>query len=298
MIKKTIFNVILPIICICATAFAPISAFAAQCQDNCNQQQCCDPCEDQCCNNRMNWATFGGAAAVGAIAGVVAGVVAANSNSHRGHQGDPGATGATGPTGATGAAGSGGGGTGATGPTGAPGTPGAPGTGSTGPTGATGLGFVDATYPYPAGGDVTSLTFQFTALTAIALDIGLATTSGGVGVYVTTPDGITVPGTITSSITIGVPNFLNVTLGQTATITVNGSPDLLQGQYDVGIILPPGTISTGAVVDVVITEVNGNPVTLPDAAGIVIGAAALTADETFFNAQFPFPQIPITPVTP
>ena len=217
MIKKTIFNVILPIICICATAFAPISAFAAQCQDNCNQQQCCDPCEDQCCNNRMNWATFGGAAAVGAIAGVVAGVVAANSNSHRGHQGDPGATGATGPTGATGAAGSGGGGTGATGPTGAPGTPGAPGTGSTGPTGATGLGFVDATYPYPTGGDVFSAVFTFTNLSLATVTLPAGTAS--VGVYVTTPDGVTYNGVLPTTQVLEV-----VTLAALATVDVPVPP--------------------------------------------------------------------------
>lgn len=295
MIKKTIFNVILPIICICATAFAPISAFAAQCQDNCNQQQCCDPCEDQCCNNRMNWATFGGAAAVGAIAGVVAGVVAANSNSHRGHQGDPGATGATGPTGATGAAGSGGGGTGATGPTGAPGTPGAPGTGSTGPTGATGLGFVDATYPYPTGGDVFSAVFTFTNLSLATVTLPAGTAS--VGVYVTTPDGVTYNGVLPTTQVLEV-----VTLAALATVDVPVPPTtsttpLLQGQYDVGIILPGRTaVSTDVLMTVQVTSVNGStPITPFDEVGFVASAELLDTVPTFFNAQYPFPQVPVTP---
>lgn len=161
--------------------------------------------------------------------------------------------------------------TGEAGPTGLTGPQGPAGT-----AGTNGLGFTPAVVPPgqpDAGAPVTSMTFTFTTLVAIGV-------LGPFQAYVTTPDGRTVLGTTFNGI-----------LGSTATVTIPTGP-FFTGQYNVGIIAPAALLTLAGVVSATVTNINGNAVSPAlDDVGIVVAATLLTT-ETFFNAQYPFENVP------
>ena len=253
---KSLFNLVLASVCAVSTMATPreLSAETACCEE---RAECC---EDPAGGGwKYNFLTWGGAAAVGALAGFFAG----QNNGQRGKKGDSGSVGPTGPIGSTGLTGpigfgtvgptgptgpSGGpvgptGATGATGsgPTGATGTTGPIGpTGPTGPIGATGTtgpigptgptGSIGATGATGATGgnfvtDDTTLTFTITGTTGITLATGVTMTA-----FVSLPDGTVVEavpqviGPVTETITFSAIVVPGMTGTYTAGVQVdNGS---------------------------------------------------------------------------
>ena len=126
-----------------------------------------------------------------------------------------------------------------------------------------------------AGVPVTSLEFTFT------IDLAISLLGGSFQAYVTTPDGRTILGTT-----------FNGLLGDTATVSIPSGPFYV-GQYDVGIIAPAGVASLAGLISVTVTNINGSAVS-PDlnSAGIVVALLLLSSADTFYNAQYPFPQVP------
>lgn len=149
--------------------------------------------------------------------------------------------------------------------------------GDPGLPGPAGAGFSIATVPVGqpgAGTPVTSLIFTFTTDAAISVD------GGAFQAYVTTPDGRTILGTTFTGL-----------LGSTATVTIPTGP-FFAGVYEVGIIAPAGLTTLAGLVSAEVTNINGAAVSPAlDDAGIVV-AATLLGDTTFFNAGYPFPQVP------
>jgi len=96
--KKIMFGVIAPIASMFSMLVTPLEV-SANC---CAPQTCCDPCDD-CCDS--NWMQYVGLALVAAGAGALAGWGAAeatNNGSRSHHHGSHGVTGPTGPTGPAG----------------------------------------------------------------------------------------------------------------------------------------------------------------------------------------------------
>lgn len=259
MLKKRIFNLVAPIVCLLATVSMPLHVAAA----NCCQPVYAAPCEEECDPCRSSgggagWLANAATILIAAAAGAGAGAIVANNTS--------GSRGRTGPTGPTGPAGTGG-------------------TGATGATGAAGLGFSVAVVPVNptlqgaglvAGTPITSMDFTFTALAAISLP-------GAIQTFVTTPIGNTTLGTTLTGL-----------IGSTATVTIGAGP-FYNGIYEAGIIFPALLASLAGLVDVALTGLNGIPFpsTTFDNSGIVVTVGLpLPATDVFFSAQIEFPPHP------
>jgi hypothetical protein len=271
MIKDILFKMATPLVCAFSVASSPLGISAEnyyypnQYENDC----CCEPCQDPCCDNNRGWmktaAVFIGAAAVGAIAGVVT----ANSNKHHrtrhNHFTTTTTTAEAGPAGPAGPQG----------PSGPVGPAGTSGTNGDSVAGKTGAGFDAAVVPpgqANAGDQISSLTFTFTTINSIG--------PGPIVAFVTTPDGRTITGSSFSG-DVGSQGFV---------ILPNGP--FYYGRYDVGLIIGPMSLSRPGLVSAEITNINGST-TAPalDNAGVIVPAGILTT-ETFFTAPYPFPEVP------
>lgn len=287
MIKDILFKWATPLACAFSVAFTPIEISAEQYYYDTCESECCEPCQDPCCKNNnggmRSAAIFVGAAAVG----IIAGVITASANKHHGkhHRGaghiatitSVGETGLQGPMGPTGLAGKIGsqGPIGPEGPVGPMGAVGPAGVDGVSIPGKAGTGFDTAVIPggQPnAGEPITSLTFTFTALSAVS--------PGPVVPFVTSPDGRTITGSSFSG-----------TIGSWGTVIIPNGP-FYYGRYDVGLIVGPNTLIRPGLISAEITNINDTAASPAfHDAGVIVPAGVLSTD-TFFTAPYPFPEVP------
>jgi hypothetical protein len=261
MLKKVLFNFIVPSVSIFSTLILPMQANARPVYPSSCENECCGygeynadyNCTEECDNGWLE--KLGWLAVVAGVGALTAWGVSEANRGQRGHHGS------TGPTGSTGL----------TGPTGIPGITGP--TGVTGPTGSS---------PFLITGD--TLTFSFTGIaTVTAFSPG-----AGINVFVETPEGmvlvaptILIPGT--GTISLSVPDF-----------DIVNAP---VGTYHYGAVLTPGITITAP--SNLVGVVNTSRSSIISNANLTLTTVPMVlGNETQFTGEFTYGSTGSGPIFP